>query len=163
MGIPEADVLVNKDRTGNVVEANIIALAGDEKKVVGYLANVIECFDEKNDEVFYWVWEILYKEKDKTGCARRYRRKKCSYIIWDFLFSRAKEDEVKRVAIDHVNDYLRGISEIKNKYTIYFLFGENAKIGVKYLQDLGYVNVRIVNDPDPVDDGTNVLFSIPNY
>ena len=66
---------------------------GDEEDALVDMANFIYYFERKDPNCFYWVFELYSKgSKGKKG-ARRFRRRSCEYIIWEYLFQKCGDNE----------------------------------------------------------------------
>jgi len=61
---------------------------GDDERVLKHLANFMTCLTKKNDEIFYYAFEIMKLAISGVKGARRYRRKDCDYILWEVLFDK---------------------------------------------------------------------------
>ena len=70
----------------------------DDMSVLEDMSKFIKLFNEDDDMMFYWVYEILYKDDVKGGL--RYRRKGCEYIIWDFLYDKCGDNELLKECLD---------------------------------------------------------------
>ena len=61
---------------------------GDDERVLRHIANFIVSLANKNDNAFYYAFEIMKLAISGVKGARRYRRKDCDYILWEVLFDK---------------------------------------------------------------------------
>ena len=68
---------------------------GDDKYVLECLGKFVNCLDKKDDNMFYWMFEICNKSIEGVKGGIRYRRKGCEYIIWDVLYNYCDNELLK--------------------------------------------------------------------
>ena len=71
-------------------------------------------FNIKNDLCYFYAFKIL---KINTGCKRRYRKKNCVYIIWDFLLNIIKNSQ----KLDIIKLYFIWFNNHKNENWRYLI------------------------------------------
>ena len=73
----------------------------DDEKVLTDLAYFIDRMEHKNDEVFYYMFNIMRRAQQGIKGGRRWRRRDCDYIIWEVLFDKAKDNPMLKRCLDY--------------------------------------------------------------
>lgn len=89
--------IIEEEGVNLVSDAALVAKykkEGDDEIVLKHLANFMVALANKDDNVFYYAFEIMKLAISGVKGARRFRRKDCDYIIWEVLF-----DQIGSIAL----------------------------------------------------------------
>ena len=128
---------------------------GDSDKNIELFSKFVELFEKKDDECFYYVMKLLYNELDGEKGGKRFRRKGCSLIIWEYLIEEGKKknnEDLNRLILYKLNEYykLRGEKCIFMFSVIYLL---------KYYEDIDWDKKIDFGKYDVDDEYINNMFN----
>jgi len=76
---------------GNLEKANLYVKKGDSDNNILIFSKFIDLFERRENDCFYYAIKIFKNEEEGEKGGLRFRRKGCSYIIWEYLINKGKE------------------------------------------------------------------------
>ena len=154
---------INKTEKADICLALPLQKANDNKHVLQDLANFIFYFNQKNDSAFYWMFEIILKASKGQKGQRRWRRTDCDYIIWEFLFDKAKLDKPLTQALEYgVKEYFKKTRTIKGDRLVVII---SCTLAVMHKNELDLKPAKLKVTDKQVDEYYNLKkpFIVDDY
>ena len=88
---------------GNGIHKEIMRLRkeGDDEKCLLYMANFMVYFEKGDPNCFYWVFKLIRKSEEGVSGGRRFNRRDCEYIIWEYLLKKSEGNNYLKKCLNY--------------------------------------------------------------